>query len=74
MEKEVFAIAFAKWLNQNRWFEFDENSNKWYYTFEMGTSLSRGTYEKHYMKTSEELIEKFKSSNEFKKLFDEQSR
>ena len=53
------AINFALWLNRNRWFNFDEKSQKWCYTFEGGTSLGRGTYEKNYMKTSDELFELF---------------
>lgn len=53
------AILFALWLNENRWYNFDRTYNKWCYTFESGTSISRKAYEKDYMKTSEELYKIF---------------
>lgn len=53
------SIRFAEWLNENRWYNFDKECQKWCYTFEMGTSLPRKTYEKYYMKTSDELYKIF---------------
>lgn len=56
------AIGFAEWLNENRWYTYDTNRQKWCYTFEHGTSLPKGAYEKNYMKTSEELFNIYKLS------------
>lgn len=56
---EEEAIGFAEWLNENRWYNFDNEKKKWCYTFEHGTSLSKGTYEKKYMKTSTELYNEY---------------
>lgn len=53
-DKEL-AAKFAIWLNKNRWFNFDDESQKWCYTFEMGTAMTKKAYQKDYMKTSDEL-------------------
>lgn len=54
------AIEFAEWLNQNRWFYFD--GEKWHYTHESGVVMSKGTVEKHYIKTSLQLYEMYLKS------------
>ena len=59
---ESEAIGFAEWLNENRWYSFDRDKQKWCYTFEHGTSLSKGVYEKNYMKTSAQLFDLYKQS------------
>ena len=56
---EKKSVGFAQWLQGNRWFNFDKQAQKWCYTFEMGTSIPRKTYEKDFMKTSEELYKEF---------------
>jgi len=53
-----YAIEFAEWLQENRWYSFTQG--KWNYTFEQGTSISEATYNKNYRKTSQELLEIFK--------------
>lgn len=58
-ERDDEVIRFFEWLNANRWFDFD--GYKWRYTFEMGTSLSKESYEKNYVKTTAQLLEKFRS-------------
>jgi hypothetical protein len=57
------AGEFAVWLKDNRWFNFDKDLMKWKYTFESGTSISKKSYEKNYMKTSEELFIIFEEEN-----------
>ena len=47
--------AFYIWKDKNRWFDFSDG--KWNYTFEQGTSIGKATYEKHYRKTTKELIQ-----------------
>lgn len=51
------ACKFAEWLQENRWFSFYDG--KWSYTFQQGTAMSRKTYERNYMKTTEELYVMF---------------
>jgi hypothetical protein len=51
------AIQFAEWLFENRWFNFE--NGKWSYTFQQGTSISKKTYEKNYVKTTQELYSIF---------------
>jgi hypothetical protein len=46
---------FYIWKDKNRWFNFE--NGKWNYTFEHGTSIGKETYEKHYRKTTKELIQ-----------------
>ena len=48
-------VSFNKWREDNRWFNYDFEKNKWCYTFEMGTSMNSKSYEKNYMKTLDEL-------------------
>lgn len=50
---------FDKWLEDNRWFTYSPVTKLWSYTFEHGTSISKETREKNYMKTTEELYELF---------------
>lgn len=50
---------FAIWLYENRWFSYDKDTDKWRYTFEHGTSLSKKEYEKNYTKTTDELFNIF---------------
>ncbi len=54
------AIKFAEWLQENRWFYFDQNNHVWHYTFEHGTSISNESYKKKYIKTTADLFEIFK--------------
>jgi len=54
---EQQAILFAVWLRENRWFHYE--NGKWYYTFEQGTAIHKKTYDKNYIKTSEELYKIF---------------
>lgn len=56
------ACDFAEWLYKNRWFSFE--NNKWYYTFEQGTSMSDKQYQKEYVKTTAELYTIFKQQKE----------
>lgn len=56
------AVAFAEWLNQNRWFNYDRDNKVWCYTFEQGTAMSRAAYLKNYTKTSDQLYSLFKQS------------
>lgn len=63
MEEKNIAFEFAIWLNKNRWFNFDEKHQKWCYIFEHGTAISRKEYEKHYMKTNDELWVMFINKN-----------
>ena len=58
---DTFAIQFAVWLFENRWFYYDKETKKWSYTFEQGTSISKETYSKHYKKTTEELLSVFRT-------------
>ena len=58
-QTKKISIAFALWLQDNRWFNFDEQAQKWCYTFEGGTYLGEGVYERNYMKTNNELWDKF---------------
>lgn len=51
------AKSFYEWRIQNRW--FTKSRGKWNYTFEQGTRASNECYEKHYRKTTEELLELF---------------
>ena len=60
MYNEAFVCGFAEWLYQNRWYYFDQQSGKWHYTFEMGTSISKATLEKHYRKTTAQLLNEYK--------------
>ena len=53
----IVAERFAEWLQENRWFSFSDG--KWNYTFEMGTAISRESYEKQFRKTTAELFERF---------------
>jgi len=53
----VRAGEFAIWLNENRWFTYEDG--KWKYTFEQGTCISNKSYKKNYCKTHEELYELF---------------
>jgi hypothetical protein len=55
------ACLFAEWLQEKRWFSFIDG--KWHYTFEQGTAMSRKTYEKNYMKTTQELYTIFCSQH-----------
>lgn len=63
MEEKNIAFEYAIWLNQNRWFYFDKKYQKWCYTFENGTAISRKEYEKYYMKTNDELWVMFINKN-----------
>ena len=56
---EQAACKFAEWLQENRWFHFNRDAKKWYYTFEHGTAMSDKAYQKNYVKTTAELFEKF---------------
>lgn len=56
---EKIACEFAEWLNQNRWFTFDKEKQRWFYTFEHGTSISDASYLKNYTKTTSELYRRF---------------
>lgn len=56
--REEDSVMFAEWLYKNRWFSFE--NNKWYYTFEQGTSISDKQYQKEYVKTTAELYKQFK--------------
>lgn len=51
------AITFDEWRIENRWFSFEQGH--YYHTFEQGTSMSEGTYRKHYVKTREQLYDLF---------------
>lgn len=51
------AIAFDEWRIQNIWFSFEQGH--YYHTFEHGTSMSEMTYNKHYVKTREQLYDQF---------------
>jgi hypothetical protein len=53
--KLQLAINFPLWMQQNRWYNFQ--NGKWRYTFEQGTAMSKETYEKKYTKTPNELFE-----------------
>jgi hypothetical protein len=55
-----FSISFAEWLNQNRWFTFE--NGKWCYSFENGTAISKTNYDKNYRKTTTELQQYFKEN------------
>lgn len=56
---EIRTVAFAEWLQENRWFNFERNEGLWYYTFEQGTAMSDKTYNKNYRKTTSELYALF---------------
>ena len=49
---------FYIWKDENRWFRFVDG--KWNYAFEHGTSIDKNTYEKHYRKTTNELLQLWK--------------
>jgi hypothetical protein len=51
------AVKFAQWLYNNRWFTFE--NGKWRYTFEMGTAISQASYNKNFVKTTEQLFNLF---------------
>ena len=53
-------IQFAEWLNQNRWFTFE--NGKWCYSFENGTAISKANYDKNYRKSTTELQQYFKEN------------
>jgi len=53
--------SFSEWLQNERWFYFDKSINKWKYTFENGTSISKEEYAQHYTKSTHELYFKFLS-------------
>ena len=57
-------LEFAEWRDNNRWFHFDIEANKWRYTFEWGTAISKTQYEKNYMKTTAEPTELFLKDKE----------
>ena len=54
MQREQ-TTAFTEWLHRNRWFTFE--NGKWNYTFEMGTTISKESYNKNYRKTTAELYD-----------------
>lgn len=56
-EKE--SIEFSEWLQQNRWFSFQ--NGYWYYTFENAIAISNEAYNKKYRKTTSELYQLFKN-------------
>lgn len=56
---EQEAIEFAEWLQQNRWFSFQ--NGYWYYTFENAIAISNEAYNKKYRKTTSELYQLFKN-------------
>ena len=58
-ESKVNACEFAEWLSRNRWFNFDEKTNKWCYVLEYSTVMSDEKYKEKYMKTSDELYQQF---------------
>lgn len=60
------AVAFAEWLQESRWFNFERNEGLWYYTFEQGTAMSEKTYNKNYRKTTPELYALFIKDTENK--------
>lgn len=60
IQNRKVAIGFAQWLQENRWYSFI--NGKWHYTFDQGTAMARKTYEKDYMKTTEELYNKYLES------------
>lgn len=59
-EDEQLDPAFDKWLEDNRWFTYSPVEKLWHYTFEQGTSISKQSYRKNYMKTTEQLYSLFK--------------
>lgn len=59
------AKGFSIWLNENRWLTYEKDKNKWFHTFEHGTFISNQSYNKLYVKTTEELYYLYlKSINE----------
>ena len=52
---EEEAIGFSEWLQQNRWFSFQ--NGYWYYTFENAIAISNEAYNKKYRKTTSELYQ-----------------
>ena len=56
---EQEAIEFSEWLQQNRWFSFQ--NGYWYYTFENAIAISNEAYNKKYRKTTSELYQLFKN-------------
>lgn len=59
MHKEEFAMKFAEWLQENRWYTYDPEERKWHYTFEHGTAMPQKTYDKNYKKGSYQLLLNF---------------
>ena len=58
---EAEVCGFLEWVYDNRW--FNKEGDKWHYTFEMGTSISKATLEKHYRKTTQQLLDIYKNRN-----------
>ena len=56
-QERVTAIAFAEWTQDNRWYTYE--NGKWRYTFEHGTAMRKESYEKNYVKTTEQLYNLF---------------
>ena len=54
--------AFPIWLHENRWYSYNEDKGRWYYTFEQGTAISHASYIKNYTKTTQELLTQFIST------------
>lgn len=61
------ACGFAEWLQEKRWFYFNHATGRWHYTFEQGTSMNKKEYEKHYTKTTSELLTLFIEQSKQKK-------
>lgn len=53
-------FGFIDWMWDNRW--FNKVDGKWHYTFEQGTYMSQKTYQKNYVKTTEELYQLYLES------------
>lgn len=61
MQREEFAIKFAEWLQENRWYTYHPDTKKWHYTFEHGTAIAKKTYDKNYKKGTYQLLLNFMS-------------
>lgn len=60
-EENLIAKEFAKWLYTNRWFYYDPKTDKWRQTLEHPTAMAQSTYNKYYVKTTDQLFDVFKS-------------
>ncbi len=52
-------LAFVRWRQDNRWYNYNISTDKYYQTLEHPTAMSKKSYEKNHTKTREELIQLF---------------